>query len=211
MCRFGDTHVLCNATVEEHIPRWLHQSDNPHGWVTAEYSLLPRSTGQRTSREQKWPRGRTQEIERLIGRSLRMSVDLRRLGMRQIIVDCDVIQADGGTRTAAITGGWVAIQLALNKLIEQGKVSTKVFKHQIAAISVGVVEGQPLLDLAYTEDVKADSDVNIVMMDGQQLIEVQGTAENAPFDRPTLNQLLDLAEKGIGELMVAQRAAVEAG
>jgi ribonuclease PH len=200
---------LCNVTVENRVPRWLHQSDNPHGWVTAEYAMLPRSTKDRLQREQKWPKGRTMEISRLIGRSLRMAVDLRRLGMRQLIVDCDVIQADGGTRTAAITGSWVAARLALQGLIESGKVSKQVFRHQVAAISMGVVDGTPLLDLAYTEDVRADSDVNLVMTAEGRVIEVQGTAENEPFAWNELNDLLKLGQHGIREVAALQLKALE--
>ena len=209
LTKFGNTHVLCNATVEETVPRWLHKSENSHGWVTAEYALLPRSTQRRVQRESRWPKGRTQEISRLIGRSLRMSVNLRRLGVRQIIVDCDVLQADGGTRTAAITGGWVAVQLALRHLIAESKISAKAFRHQVAAISVGIVDGVPLLDLAYDEDVRADSDVNIVMIGEGQLIEVQGTAESALFGRSEFNQMLDLAHAGIEQLLVAQLEALD--
>jgi ribonuclease PH len=204
LAKFGDTHVLCNVTVDERVPRWLHQSDNKHGWVTAEYAMLPRSTNDRLQREQRWPKGRTMEISRLIGRSLRMAVDLRRLGMRQLIVDCDVIQADGGTRTAAISGSWVAAHLALQSLIAEGKVSKHVFRHQIAAISVGIVDGVPLLDLAYDEDVRADTDLNLVMTADGRVIEVQGTAEKDPFTWPELNELLKLGRKGIQELTALQ-------
>lgn len=204
LTKFGETHVLCNATIENRIPRWLHQSDKPHGWLTAEYALLPRSCEQRVQREQQWPKGRTLEISRLIGRSLRMSIDLRKLGLRQIIVDCDVLQADGGTRTAAITGGWVAVNLALNSLIEQGKVSRTVFKHQIAAVSMGIVNGEPLLDLDYGEDSQADADVNVVMTANGDFIEVQGTGEQAPIARTQLAQLLDMAAGGITQLCTQQ-------
>ncbi len=205
LTKFGDTHVLCNVTIEDRIPRWLHQSNNQHGWLTAEYALLPRSCDKRVQREKQWPKGRTQEISRLIGRSLRMAVDLRKLGLRQLIVDCDVLQADGGTRTAAITGGWVAVNLALQSLIADGKVSSKVIKNQIAAVSVGLVDGQPLLDLDYGEDSTAEADVNIVMTGAGQFIELQGTGETAPISRDQLNQLLDMAESGAKTLMTLQQ------
>lgn len=209
LAKFGDTHVLCTATVDNRVPRWLHQSEKPHGWVTAEYGMLPRSTQHRMQREQKWPRGRTQEIERLIGRSLRMSVDLRRLGVRQVIIDCDVLQADGGTRTAAITGSWLALKMALQPLIAEGKISEKTLTFPVAAISVGIVEGEPLLDLAYAEDSRADVDLNVVMATNGRLIEVQGTGEKNTFSREQLNTLMTLAEKGINELFEHQQAALE--
>lgn len=210
LAKFGDTHVLCNVTVEDRIPRWLHQSNNQHGWLSADYAMLPRSCNQRVQREQQWPKGRTQEISRLIGRSLRMGIDLRKLGLRQLIVDCDVIQADGGTRTAAISGGWVAINLALHKLIADGKVSPKVIKHQIAAISVGLVDGEPRLDLDYAEDSTAEADVNVVMTGKGNLVEVQGTGENASISRPQFNTLLDVATEGISALLPLQQQAIAA-
>lgn len=205
----GDTHILCNATLEDRLPRWLHQSSNRHGWLTAEYALLPRSTQQRSPREQQWPKGRTQEISRLIGRSLRMALNLLLLGERQIIVDCDVLQADGGTRTAAITGAWVAVKLALRPLIEEAVIPPQVIKRQIAAVSVGLVRSQPLLDLSYAEDASADADLNIVMAPGGHLIEVQGTGERTSFSRAQLNSLLDLATEGIDELFLHQELALE--
>lgn len=208
LAKFGDTHVLCNVTVEDRVPRWLHQSDAKHGWLTAEYALLPRSTDQRVSREQRWPKGRTQEISRLIGRSLRMALDLQKLGQRQLLVDCDVIQADGGTRTAAISGGWVAVHLALKKLVDAGTISDKVFKHQIGAISVGMVDGIPLLDLDFPEDLRADSDLNIVMTSDGEFIEVQGTGEKSPISRDNLDRLLDIAGDGIRELFAIQAMAL---
>ncbi len=208
LIQFGDTHVLCNATLEDRLPRWLHQSANRHGWLTAEYALLPRSTQQRSPREQQWPKGRTQEISRLIGRSLRMGVNLLLLGERQIIVDCDVLQADGGTRTAAITGAWVAVKLALQPLIDGAVIPPQVIKRQIAAVSVGLVHGRPLLDLSYAEDATADADLNIVMAPGGQLIEVQGTGERIPFSRAQLDTLLDLAADGIEELFLHQELAL---
>lgn len=200
LTRFGDTHVLCNVTIEDSIPGWLRHQDQPHGWLTAEYALLPRSTHQRVKREQRWPKGRTQEISRLIGRSLRMAVDLEILGERQLIVDCDVLQADGGTRTAAVTGGWLAVRLALQPLIDGGVLSPDVLRNQIVAISVGLVDGFPLLDLAYGEDVLAEVDLNVVMTATGKLVEIQGTAEKAPFDRRHLDQLVELAAGGIQQL-----------
>lgn len=210
LTKFGDTHVLCNVTIEQSLPGWLKAKpeEDQHGWVTAEYAMLPRSTHSRTRREQRWPKGRTQEISRLIGRSLRMAVDLKALGPRSLIVDCDVLQADGGTRTAAITGGYVALALALQPLIASGEVSDSVFKHQIAAISVGMLEGEPRLDLPYVEDSTADVDLNLVMTADGQIIEVQGTAEAAPLSRNDLDALLDLAAKGIGELVELQKNAI---
>ncbi len=206
LIRAGNTVVLCTATVEERVPPWLQ--GHGKGWVTAEYALLPRSTPIRTSRERRGARGRTQEIQRLIGRALRASVDLEALGERQIIIDADVLQADGGTRTAAITGGYVALALALRRLVEAGDVSARVFKPAVAAVSVGVVDGVPMLDLAYEEDVRAAVDMNIVMNAVGDFVEVQGTAEGEPFSRDTLNTLLDLAWKGIQELLRVQQEAV---
>ncbi len=209
LVKFGDTHVLCNVTVEEHLPRWLQNSAIPHGWLTAEYALLPRSTQQRVDRETRWPKGRTQEISRLIGRSLRMAVDLYELGERQLIVDCDVLQADGGTRTAAISGGWVAVRQALHGLISHGELPVDVLRNQVAAVSVGLVDGQPVLDLAYAEDVAAEVDLNVVMTGDGKLVEVQGTAEKQPVSRQQFNQLMDLAAAGIESIIAAQRTAVE--
>lgn len=210
LAQFGETHVLCNVTVEERLPRWLYQQppDTRHGWLTAEYALLPRSTHSRSQREQQWPKGRTQEIARLIGRSLRMGLDLTHLGDRQLIVDCDVLQADGGTRTAAITGGWVAVQLALRALIAAGTIPPQVVRRQIAAVSVGIVAGQPLLDLAYGEDVSAETDLNAVMSLGGVIIEIQGTAEKVPFNRNQLQAMLDLATGGIYQLFEHQKRAL---
>ncbi len=209
LTKLGNTHVLCNVTLEDNLPRWLKSQTKPHGWVTAEYAMLPRSTQQRTQREQRWPKGRTQEISRLIGRSLRMALDLDLLGERTLTIDCDVLQADGGTRTAAITGSWVAVQFALRPLIEDGILTASVFKHQIAAISVGIVGGKALLDLPYVEDVAAEVDLNIVMTGDDRLVEVQGTAEKAPIGREQLNQLVDLGARGIETLIKLQKEALQ--
>ncbi len=204
----GKTRVLCNATVEDSVPRWRLGSGA--GWVTAEYALLPRSTHQRTRRETRGLRGRTQEIRRLIGRSLRAAVDLGQLGERTIVLDCDVIQADGGTRTAAITGGYVALALAVQHLVEAGAVRPEVLTTQVAAISLGLVGGELLLDLAYDEDSTATADFNVVMTGEGHLIEVQGTAEGAPFDRDTVDRVLDLAGQGIDHLLELQRQVLGA-
>lgn len=206
LIEMGDTRVLCNVTVTEQLPAWRQGSGA--GWLTAEYALMPRSTHTRVPRETWGLRGRTQEIRRLIGRALRAAVDLDKLGHRQLIVDCDVLQADGGTRTAAITGGYVAVALALNRLAQQGLVPQEVLCDQVAAVSVGVVDGAPRLDLCYAEDARADVDLNVVANAVGDFIEVQGTAEGCPFDRATLDQLLDLAVSGIEQLMVLQRAAL---
>ncbi len=199
----GETRVLCNATVEESVPGW--RSGSGAGWVTAEYALLPRSTHRRTRREVGRLRGRTQEIRRLIGRSLRAAVDLSKLGERTVIIDCDVIQADGGTRTASITGGYVALALALRGLIEQGFVPPDVLSTQVAATSLGPVDGQLMLDLCYEEDSAATADFNVVMTEGGRFVEVQGTAEGVNFDRRLLDAVLDLAEIGIDQLLDMQR------
>ena len=208
----GDTKVLCNATVEERLPRWLHRSSQRHGWVTAEYAMLPRSTHQRVDRETMRPKGRTQEIARLVGRSLRAAVDLHRLGERQIIVDCDVIQADGGTRTAAVTGGYVALALAIKRLERKKRAKPDTLIRQVAAISVGILNGKAFLDLDYQMDQNADVDFNVVMTDSGQFVEAQGTAEGEPFSKGAFNAMLLLAEMGIGELLQMQKTALaEAG
>ncbi len=208
LIEFGKTQVLCNATIEERLPRWLHQSRERHGWVTAEYALLPRSTQVRTNRETRGLRGRTQEIKRLIARSLRSAVDLQKLGERQIILDCDVLQADGGTRTAAITGAYVALVLALQQLIANRVVPPSVLRRPIAAISVGMVGGEPLLDLCYTEDSQAEVDLNVVMTEDGRFVEIQGTAEGEPFERVAMEAMLDLAENGIRQLFRLQAEAL---
>lgn len=209
LAKFGDTHVLCNATLDENLPRWLRNQASPHGWVTAEYALLPRSTASRVRREQRWPKGRTQEISRLIGRSLRMAVNLEALGQRQFIIDCDVLQADGGTRTAAVTGGWLALRLALQPLIENGEMAAEVIRHQVAAVSVGVVEGAAMLDLAYEEDVAAAVDLNLVMTAAGEVVEIQGTGEKAPFSVDRLEELVELGAAGIGQLIDFQQTALK--
>ena len=206
----GHTHVLCTASVEERVPP--HQRGSGEGWVTAEYGMLPRATHTRGSREAAKGKqsGRTQEIQRLIGRSLRAVVDLKALGERTITVDCDVIQADGGTRCASITGAWVAVHDAVQQLIAQGQLSASPITAQLAAISVGIVGGQPHLDLNYDEDSGCETDMNVVMTSQGGLVEVQGTAEGKPFTRAEANTMLDLAEAGIAQLMAAQKAAISA-
>jgi ribonuclease PH len=205
LIEFGNTKVLCTASVEEKVPP--HQKGSGEGWVTAEYGMLPRATHTRSSREAAKGKqtGRTQEIQRLIGRSLRAVFDLKKLGERTISLDCDVIQADGGTRTASITGAFVAAQDAVNKLIAQGKLTESPIIQSVAAISVGIVQGTPLLDLEYTEDSACDTDMNVVMTGAGSFVEVQGTAEGAAFSRKEMDQLLALAEKGIAELIALQK------
>jgi ribonuclease PH len=208
LIEFGGTKVLCTASVEEKVPPFRRGSGE--GWVTAEYGMLPRATHTRSDREAAKGKqsGRTQEIQRLIGRSLRCVFDLKLLGERTISLDCDVIQADGGTRTAAITGAYVAAVDAVNWLLAQGKITKSPIKDGVAAISVGIVEGVPLLDLEYIEDSACDTDMNVVMTASGGIVEVQGTAEGAAFTRAELNGLMDLAEKGINELLAAQKAAL---
>ena len=205
---FGGTQVLCTASVEERVPP--HKRGSGEGWVTAEYGMLPRSTHTRSDREAAKGKqsGRTQEIQRLIGRSMRAVFDLQLLGERTIALDCDVIQADGGTRTAAITGAFVAAQDAVNWLLRQGKITRSPIKEAVAAISVGIVQGVPLLDLEYTEDSACDTDMNVVMTGAGYFVEVQGTAEGAAFTRTEMQALLDLAGKGIAELLALQQAAL---
>lgn len=197
----GKTRVLCNVSVENSVPPWMDSLESTRGWITAEYALLPRSTTTRVKRETRGFSGRTQEIKRLIGRSLRAGFDLDLLGKRTFMVDCDVIQADGGTRTAAITGAYLALVLAINDLVDNGDLSRKVFLPSVAAVSVGLIGEQILLDLNYLEDASADADLNIVMNSEGDFIEVQGTAEGAVFSRKYLDQMLDLAEQGIRELL----------
>jgi len=204
----GDTRVLCNVTIEAAVPGWFKHSAQTGGWLTAEYALLPRSTAVRTARETSGLKGRTQEIRRLIGRSLRAAVDLSLLDGYTCIIDCDVIQADGGTRTASITGAYVALVQALQPLIAAGKVSPKVLKSPISAVSVGMLEQKPYLDLNYLEDKDADVDMNIVVNAQGEYIEIQGTAEGAAYARQDLNQLLNLAEKGCEQLLKMQQKAL---
>jgi ribonuclease PH len=208
LIEFGQTKVLCNASVEDKVPP--HQRGSGQGWVTAEYGMLPRSTHTRSDREAARGKqsGRTQEIQRLIGRSLRAVFDLSLLGERTIHLDCDVIQADGGTRTAAITGAFVAAHDAVSHLLGQGKLARSPLIGQVAAISVGLVQGTALLDLEYVEDVACDTDMNVVMTGAGHFVEVQGTAEGAAFSRREMDQLLALAEQGIGELIGLQKAAL---
>jgi ribonuclease PH len=210
LIEFGDTKVLCTASVEEKVPP--HKRGSGEGWVTAEYGMLPRSTHTRSDREAARGKqsGRTQEIQRLIGRSMRAVFDLKALGERTIHLDCDVLQADGGTRTAAITGAFVAAQDAVNKLMASGKLSGSPILSQVAAVSVGIVQGTPLLDLEYIEDVACDTDMNVVMTGKGHYVEVQGTAEGAAFTRAEMDELLRLAEKGIGELVALQTKALAA-
>lgn len=206
----GNTKVLCNATVDNRLPPWLRYGKQKHGWVTAEYAMLPRSTLERTQRETLRPKGRTQEIQRLIARSLRAVVDLDKLGERQIIVDCDVLQADGGTRTASITGGYVALALALQELEKNKQVKPGVLKQAVAAVSVGIVNGRAALDLDYELDLAADVDMNVVMTTDGRFVEVQGTAEGEPYSRAAMNAMLLLAEMGIKQLLELQQIAIRA-
>ena len=207
MIRMGDTHVLCTATIEDRVPPFIKGSGL--GWVTAEYGMLPRSTTSRMRREATAGKqgGRTVEIQRLIGRSLRAGVDRVALGERQITVDCDVLQADGGTRCASITGGWVALRIAVNKLLKTGDVISDPLISPVAAVSCGIYAGQPVLDLDYPEDSEAGVDGNFVLLGDGRLIEVQMSAEGATFSRGQMGELMDLAEKGVTELAAAQQAA----
>lgn len=209
LIRIGDTHVLCAATVQEDVPRWMKGKGK--GWVTAEYAMLPRSSPRRIEREATRGKqgGRTVEIQRLIGRSLRAVCDMSVLGERQIILDCDVIRADGGTRCASITGAYVALALACQKLRAEGKIKSHPLKSVVAAVSVGVLRGIPILDLDYSEDSKADVDMNVVMTDRNAFVEVQGTAEHDPFSPDVLQAMLELANVGLAELFAAQEAALE--
>lgn len=205
---FGNTRVLCAASLTAGVPRW--RKDSGMGWVTGEYAMLPRATSSRNQRESVKGKigGRTHEISRLLGRSLRAVVDMEKLGENTIVLDCDVLQADGGTRTAAITGAWVALQQAIRYGAEHDMLPENALTGQVAAISVGIIDGVPCLDLPYTEDVRAGTDMNVVMTGSGKFVEVQGTAEHGEFSRPELQQLLDLAEKGIGELHEIQARVV---
>lgn len=201
----GNTKVICTATVADKVPPFLKNQGK--GWITAEYSMLPRATGERNQRESAKGKltGRTMEIQRLIGRALRSCIDLEKLGERTITIDCDVIQADGGTRTASITGGYIALEMAMRRMVEKGILNENPIISNIAAISVGVLNGTPILDLKYTEDSAAEVDMNVIMNEKGEFIEIQGTGEEATFTRKELNELLDLAEKGIYELIEIQK------
>ena len=209
LVKFGNTHVLCLATIDEKVPRWLKNTGK--GWVTAEYGMLPGSTNERMRREAKQiaQSGRTQEIQRLIGRSLRVAVDRVALGERQIIVDCDVIQADGGTRCASICGGWVALKLATNSLIRSGQIKFDPIVRHVAAISCGVIDGEPKLDLNYKEDSSAETDANFVMDDKGKLIEIQCSAEKEPFSKEQFEKMYSMAAKGIGNIVKIQKSALD--
>ncbi|NOY75227.1 MAG: ribonuclease PH [Kiritimatiellaeota bacterium] len=203
LVEFGNTRVICAASIIEDVPPWMKRDGKQGGWLTAEYQMLPSSTNTRSRRERKsGPSGRTQEIQRLIGRSIRAAVDLERIGPRTIQIDCDVLDADGGTRCASITGGMVALRMAVDLLLESGDLDTDPIVARIAAVSVGIVDGEPILDLCYQEDSRADVDMNVVMTDAGKIIELQATAEGAVFSREELDAMLALAEKGVGELFV---------
>ncbi len=209
LAKFGETHVLCTASVDENVPRWMKGSGK--GWVTAEYGMLPRATHSRNSREAARGKqgGRTVEIQRLIGRALRACIDLEKLGERQVIIDCDVMQADGGTRTASITGAWVALSQACQKLVEQGLISENPVTDKMAAVSCGIVDGTCRLDLEYVEDSAAQADANFVLTEDGGIIEVQASSEDVPFKPSEMAELTRLATKGIAELCQAQAAALE--
>jgi ribonuclease PH len=211
LIEMGQTRVLCAASIEPGVPRWLREQGAGSGWITAEYSMLPYATAPRKPREltRGRPEGRTQEIQRLIGRALRAVTDLDKLGDRTVWIDCDVLQADGGTRTAAITGAYVALVLALQKLKKEGAIQQVPVNSFVAAVSVGLVSGVPLLDLCYEEDAKAAVDMNVVMTDAGQFVEVQGTGESAPFPQKELTRLLKLGRKGIKELIALQKKALD--
>ena len=208
LASFGDTRVFITATVEQRVPGWIR--DSGHGWVTAEYGMLPRSTNTRTNREAKRGQqsGRTQEIQRLIGRSLRAVTDLKAMGEMSIKLDCDVVQADGGTRTASITGAYVALHRAFERCVELGILDTIPLKEHAAAVSCGIYKGAPVLDLDYAEDSTAEADANFVFTGSGEIIEIQGTAEADPFSRAVFSELMDLADKGIAELVLAQKKAL---
>ena len=210
LVEMGDTQVLCTASIEENVPPFLRGKGR--GWVTAEYGMLPRATHTRSAREAAKGKqtGRTQEIQRLIGRALRAVVDLKALGERQITLDCDVLQADGGTRCASITGAWVALYDACEKLVTSGKLAENPVRDHVAAISVGIYKGSPVLDLDYPEDSDCDTDMNVVMTGSGGIVEIQGTAEGEPFTRQQMNALTDLAEAGIRQLIAAQETALSA-
>jgi ribonuclease PH len=207
LINWGNTRVLCNLTLQLGVPGWL--AGQGQGWMTAEYALLPRSTQTRTPRETRGLKGRTQEIRRLIGRALRMAVDLHQLGERTLLLDCDVLQADGGTRVAAVTSGYLALAKALRPLIRSGEIPAQTLQPPIAAVSVGIFQGQPILDLDYAEDSQADVDLNIVMTEDGQFVEVQGTAERQAFSKDQLGQMLTLAEGGLQQIIKQQKAFLQ--
>jgi len=210
LIEWGNTRVICGVTVDDNVPRWMKEQNVTGGWITAEYSMLPYSTLQRKPREVAKGKvdGRSQEIQRLIGRAMRSALDLEKLGARTIWADCDVLQADGGTRTAAITGAYVALSLAMRKLVEDGRLTQNPLLHGVAAVSVGIVQGRPLVDLCYTEDAAASVDMNLVMNGAGQFIEVQGTGEESTFSEAQLNEMLRLGRGGIQELLAAQERAL---
>jgi ribonuclease PH len=210
LIEWGNTRVICGVTVEENVPRWMKEQNVTGGWITAEYSMLPYSTLQRKSRDITKGKidGRSQEIQRLIGRAMRAAIDLSKIGPRTIWIDCDVLQADGGTRTAAISGSFVALSIAIRRLIADGKLSENPMQHGVAAVSVGVVEKRPLLDLCYTEDAAAEVDMNLVMNSAGEFIELQGSGEESTFSETHLAELLALGKAGIRELLAAQQAAL---
>ncbi len=209
LAKFGDTHVLCTASVDENVPRWM--KGKGRGWVTAEYGMLPRSTHSRNNREAARGKqgGRTVEIQRLIGRALRAAIDLEKLGERQVIIDCDVMQADGGTRTASITGAWVALYQACDALVKSGAITENPVTDRMAAVSCGIVDGECRLDLEYVEDSAAQADANFVLTETGGIIEVQASSEDTPFSPDEMAELMRLAQKGISELCAMQRAAME--
>jgi ribonuclease PH len=213
LIEWGLTRVICAATIEDRVPRWIKEQNVVGGWITAEYSMLPYSTLSRKQRDSTRGKidGRSQEIQRLIGRSMRAAVDLKKLGSRTIWVDCDVLQADGGTRTAAITGSYVALNLAIQKLISNGKLKESPIAKSIAAVSVGIVKNTPLLDLCYEEDASAEVDLNVVMTSEHEYVELQGTGEQITFDQTALTAMLDLARTGVTNLTTLQEAAIAAG
>ena len=210
LIEWGNTRVICGVTIEDSVPRWMKEQGVTGGWITAEYSMLPYSTLQRKQRDISKGKidGRSQEIQRLIGRAMRAAIDLDKLGTRTIWVDCDVLQADGGTRTAAITGAYVALALALRKMMAEGKLPESPLRHAVAAVSVGIVEKQALLDLCYTEDAAAQVDLNLVMNSAGEFIELQGTGEEATFSEAQLAEMLALGKSGVGELLAAQQVAI---
>jgi len=213
LIEWGNTRVICGVTVEEMVPRWMKEQGVAGGWITSEYSMLPYSTLQRKPRDITRGKidGRSQEIQRLIGRAMRAALDLEKLGTRTIWVDCDVLQADGGTRTAAITGGYVALSLAVKKMMADGKLEQSPLRHSVAAVSVGIVDGQAMLDLCYTEDASATVDLNLAMNSAGEFIELQGTGEEATFSEAQLGEMLALGKAGIGQLLQLQQEALNTG